>query len=57
VAWVPTGMKIGVSMTPWRVRSRARRAAQSVAVPSSWKWGWLEASGETGFTWRFRRMD
>src|SRR5947208_2598969 len=32
VPWVPTGMKIGVSMTPWRVARRPRRALDSGSV-------------------------
>jgi len=37
VPWVPTGMKMGVSTTPWRVRSRPRRAAVAVSVCRSSK--------------------
>eukprot|EP01035_Chromulina_nebulosa_P044033 gene44032-59644_t len=37
VPCVPTGMKIGVSIMPCRVRSRARRAAVAVSVFRSWK--------------------
>src|SRR6185436_4610082 len=32
---VPTGMKAGVSTTPWGVESRPRRAAPQVAVTSN----------------------
>ena len=31
VAWVPTGMKTGVAIVPWLVRSRASRARPQVA--------------------------
>src|SRR4051812_18934246 len=36
VAWVPTGMKMGVSTGPCDVCSRPRRAAPSVASSSKW---------------------
>src|SRR3954470_6846437 len=35
VACVPTGMNTGVSMVPWRVTSRPRRARLCGSVPSN----------------------
>ena len=37
VPWVPTGMKMGVSMVPCSVDNRPRRAAVAVSVLISWK--------------------
>lgn len=36
VAWVPTGMKIGVSMSPWGVVKEPRRAAPSCFSNRNW---------------------
>src|SRR5437867_2245925 len=43
--WVPTGMNTGVSMTPWPVVSRPRRALESGSVLSNSNMGWRLPSG------------
>jgi len=37
VAWVPTGMKSGVSTSPWSVSKRAALAREPLAVAITWK--------------------
>jgi hypothetical protein len=48
-AWVPTGMKTGVSMTPWAVVSRPRRALVPGSVASSSNIRPDDATGGRGF--------
>jgi hypothetical protein len=51
-AWVPTGMKMGVSMTPWGVEIRPRRARVVLSVAMSEKamlmgWPFLTVKGDS----------
>ena len=53
VAWVPTGMKAGVSTVPCGVIKRPRRAAEA----GSWSSVWNRTGRDKGAAWSLSRKD